>query len=382
MSAPHRFFEVLLHFVQHFPFLGLFLLLTIEEAGVPLPLPGDVLLVFAGTHAPERSPWYSLLVVGTATAAVFVGSSLLYFLMRRGGRPLLQRVGRYLHLHSRRLERVERFFRQRGHLAIFVGRLIPGMRIPTTVLVGLVGVPYREYAVIAALTAMIWSAGYFWLGVLLGHHGRLLVARIGEIDDIPKWLLVLSTLLILGGMGASLWHLRRRGQSGRRLPDTLSLLEPVDQTDGQEVDRMDLRQLLEAEPFLGYLGLEVIEAQAGQVLLRLPLRREVSNHIGSIHGGAQYALGEATAIALAATLFPEQISLLDLLTAHADIAYQRPARGDLTARAELSAEACERLRAEFGEQGHGRFSVAVEVADAEGEVATTLTVECVVRLRG
>lgn len=123
---------------------------------------------------------------------------------------------------------------------------------------------------------------------------------------------------------------------------------------------MDLERLLEAEAFLGYLRLEVVAAQAGTVVaLRPRLRRDVSNHAGSMHGGAQYALGEATAIALAATLFPEEIEQLELLTANATITYLRPARGDLTARAALSAEEGECVRAELSEQGRVRFPVRV-----------------------
>jgi uncharacterized protein (TIGR00369 family) len=144
---------------------------------------------------------------------------------------------------------------------------------------------------------------------------------------------------------------------------------------------MDMQRLMEAEPFLGYLGLEVIEARAGAAVLRLPLRREVTNHAASIHGGAQYALGEATAIALAAALFPEQVTRLDLLTAHASIAYRHPAHGDLTARAILPAEECERIRLEFGEHGWVRFPVTVALTDADDTVATSLIVECAVRLR-
>lgn len=144
---------------------------------------------------------------------------------------------------------------------------------------------------------------------------------------------------------------------------------------------MDMRRLLEAEPFLGHLGLEVLEAREGEAVLRLALRRDVSNHAGMVHGGAQYALGEATAIALAATLFAEQVADLDLVTATASIAYQRPARGDLTAHATLSSEEYERIRAELGAQGRVRFPVAVALADAGGVVATTLSVECAVRRR-
>ncbi len=216
MPELRALFHLLLQFVQAFPLPGLFVLLTIEEAGVPLPLPGDVLLVLAGAHAQERSPWYSVLVMGTATVAVFVGSSLLYTVMRRGGRPLLQRSGLFRHLNPARLERVERFFDRHGRLAIFVGRLIPGMRIPTTVLVGLAGRPYREYAVLTALTAAIWSAGYFWLGVLLGRNGRVLAAILEEMDDVPRGLLVVGVLVALAVVGVSLWQRRRR--QGRRVP--------------------------------------------------------------------------------------------------------------------------------------------------------------------
>ncbi|MGZ3602815.1 MAG: PaaI family thioesterase [Ktedonobacterales bacterium] len=56
---------------------------------------------------------------------------------------------------------------------------------------------------------------------------------------------------------------------------------------------MDFSQLLDAEPFLGYLGMQIVEAKVDGVVLRLPLRRELTNHAGMIHGGAQYCLGEA-----------------------------------------------------------------------------------------
>ena len=143
----------------------------------------------------------------------------------------------------------------------------------------------------------------------------------------------------------------------------------------------DMRHLLEAEPFLGYLGLEVVEARMGAVILRLPLRREVSNHAASVHGGAQYALGEATASALAATLFPERIDQVSLLTASASITYHRLAHGDLTAHAELPADEYEHIRTEFDVRGRVRFSASVALTDADGGVTTTLVVACAARLR-
>ena len=148
---------------------------------------------------------------------------------------------------------------------------------------------------------------------------------------------------------------------------------------------MDMRRLLETEPFLVYLGLEVLQAQPGAVALRLPLRREVANHLGMVHGGAQYALGEATAIALAATVFAEQVGELELLSANATITYHRPSHGDLIARSSLPPDERDRVRTTLGERGRVRFPISVALHDGDGDdggmPATTLNVECAVRLR-
>jgi uncharacterized protein (TIGR00369 family) len=148
------------------------------------------------------------------------------------------------------------------------------------------------------------------------------------------------------------------------------------------MDTVDMQRLMNTtEPFLTYMGFEVVETSQGLAAVRLPLRREVTNHAGSAHGGAQYALGEATAIAVAATHFPAEFAQLDLLTANATITYQRLAQGDITARGALSAEAAERIQADFVKSGRVRFPATVEIADETGAIATTLTVECVVRRR-
>ena len=139
-----------------------------------------------------------------------------------------------------------------------------------------------------------------------------------------------------------------------------------------------LQTLLQTEPFLVYLGLEVVNWEAQAVALRMPLRQELTNHLGMLHGGAQYCLGEATAIALAATLVSDQRESVNLLTANASITYQRPAQGELIGRASIAAEEQSRLRAIFDAKGRVRVPVAVELTDATGQVVTMLAVECVV----
>lgn len=211
LSWLHDLAQLLLHFFQTHQLPTLFALLVVEEAGVPIPIPGDTLIMLAGAQSHAKTVSESVAVLLVSTLAVFLGSSLLYAVMRRGGRPLLARYGKLFHLSPQRLERMERWFRRRGRVALVVGRLVPGLRIPTTAMAGLTAVPYPEYAITAAIAAALWSGGYFWLGLLLGREGPWLLAVAADLlDDLPKWLLVLGAFAVSAGAGTGIWHLRRR----------------------------------------------------------------------------------------------------------------------------------------------------------------------------
>jgi membrane protein DedA with SNARE-associated domain len=213
MSFFHHLAHLLLSLFGGHEFEALFGLLTIEEAGVPLPVPGDMLVMFAGEHH-RHSLGYDLAVIAIVTAAVFAGSSLLYYVARCGGRPLVERLTRYMHVHPRRLERMERWFRRHGPASILAGRLIPGLRVPTTVMAGLSDVPYRVYAPTAAVAALLWAAIYFWLGVVIHHEIRNIAALVTGLldlvsDALSLWILVSVRFFLLLGL-AGTWHVHRR----------------------------------------------------------------------------------------------------------------------------------------------------------------------------
>ncbi len=211
------------HFVLHllhvYGVYALFALLVVEEAGVPLPAPGDTLIALAGAQ-PHRTLPYTIEVLGLCSLAVFIGSSALYWVMRLGGRGFLNRYGRLLHINQQRLDRMESWIVQRGTLGIIIGRLIPGLRVPTTVMCGLSGVPYRVYAPSAALAGLIWSAFYFMLGAVLQRRMSLLTSyTVGLLDTVGDSTLLTAlsaALLLVFALGAwgiyRRWRVRRPGQ--------------------------------------------------------------------------------------------------------------------------------------------------------------------------
>jgi len=191
--------------------LGLFLFLMVEEAGVPLWfIPGDALLMAAGAHS-GNTPATVLRILLAATSGAFVGSTALYTIVRRGGRPVLDRYGRFLHLNEKRITTLEGWLGRYGPLAIVAGRLIPGLRTPTTVMSGLFEVPYRVFAPSTALAALLWASLYFFAGSLLAAQWQNLVALVaGEADDIAEIAVVVVLLTI--GIGALVRAWRRSPQ--------------------------------------------------------------------------------------------------------------------------------------------------------------------------
>ncbi len=185
----------------------LFVMLTIEEAGIPIPIAGDYLIALAGAR-PHQSLGYAAIIIGIASAAVLLGSSLLFAIARRQGRPLLEKYGKFILLEPHKVQRMEQWFSRYGPAVLIAGRLIPGLRIPTTVMAGLSTISYRRFLLFNAIAAILWSGLYFWLGSVLGREWRRIVIPLtGFLDDIPRWLLVDAVIIVVAIV---LWQQRKR----------------------------------------------------------------------------------------------------------------------------------------------------------------------------
>ena len=131
-------------FLEHHGLLAAFVLILIEEAGVPVPVPGDLFMLLLGVQAKQGHVqlWQALLVMELAT---LIGASFLYTVARAAGRPLVYRYGRFIRLDPGRLDQAEGWLTRHGWRAILVGRLIPGLRILTTIACGVLAVPRRTF---------------------------------------------------------------------------------------------------------------------------------------------------------------------------------------------------------------------------------------------
>jgi membrane protein DedA with SNARE-associated domain len=185
--------------LQHGVLAG-FVYLALEEAGLPIPIPGDFLMLALGARARQGGIvlWQ---VIAAMEAGTVLGSSMLYVLARHGGRGLVERFGPLVGAGPAKLAGAERQLQRHGAIAVVLGRLLPGLRVLTAIACGIFRVPYRVFLPAMALGSLIYIVGYTMLGYLAGPAVlglfEALHLPIGLIGSGGPLLLVLAGLILI-----------------------------------------------------------------------------------------------------------------------------------------------------------------------------------------
>lgn len=147
--------------------------MVLESACIPIP--SEVTMVFGGAlvTAPFLAPEQQLdlwLVALAGTAGNIVGSWLAYWAGYAGGRPLIDRWGRFLLIRPHEVDRAHDWFERYGEAAVFGGRLLPVVRTFISLPAGVVRMRFARFTVYTALGCLPWSLLLAWLGYLLGER--------------------------------------------------------------------------------------------------------------------------------------------------------------------------------------------------------------------
>jgi membrane protein DedA with SNARE-associated domain len=186
------------------------LMLLAKEAGIPIPIPGDVLMLGVAARA-ASGQWNLLAVIVACEGAMLVGGTIQYLLARGPGRRLITRAGRYVGLTPGRLERVAGTLRRGGGLAVAAGLVTPGVRAATIAASGLSDLPFRTFfpALVAGDTV------FFLLHVAIGYAGGQGLAAVSHGRHLATGAVLLIVLGVLALLGLGVW-LALRWRAGRR----------------------------------------------------------------------------------------------------------------------------------------------------------------------
>lgn len=155
------------HFLERHTDFAIFLILFLEDLGIPMPIPADVVVVYAGFRLSQHTI-NPFLAITLMIVAVNLAATILFTVVRRGGRPLVDRYGHYIHLNAERLARAEGWLKRHGVLAIIIGRTLPGIRLATVIACGLFKVPYRTFLPAQFVGVTIYLVFFLLIGYVLG----------------------------------------------------------------------------------------------------------------------------------------------------------------------------------------------------------------------
>jgi membrane protein DedA with SNARE-associated domain len=155
-------------------YLGVTIAMAIESAMIPLP--SELILPYAGFLVSDPSQieplthggWSFWIVVIVATIGNTIGSLISYAIGAWGGRPFLERWGRYLLIREHEIELAEHFFDRYGSATAFFSRLLPIVRTFISFPAGVARMPLGRFVAYSTAGAFIWSTVLVYAGTVLG----------------------------------------------------------------------------------------------------------------------------------------------------------------------------------------------------------------------
>jgi membrane protein DedA with SNARE-associated domain len=146
-------------------YLGVVVLMAIESACIPLP--SEVVMPFAGYLV--FTGRFDLFAAATAGAiGCNLGSTVAYYVAVYGGRPVIERWGRYVLIRTHDLDRAEQLFDRYGSIMVFVGRLLPVIRTFIAFPAGLARMRMLPFQVYTFIGSWIWCFALTYVGFILG----------------------------------------------------------------------------------------------------------------------------------------------------------------------------------------------------------------------
>jgi membrane protein DedA with SNARE-associated domain len=146
---------------------AVFFLMILESAC--LPVPSEVIMLFAGYLVSI----HSMSLVGAVAAGVagnIVGSWIAWAVGMSGGRILLERHGRYVHITPERLDMADRWFERRGERIVLIARCLPIIRTFISLPAGVARMPFWRFTIYTALGCVPWVLALTLVGVQVGSH--------------------------------------------------------------------------------------------------------------------------------------------------------------------------------------------------------------------
>jgi hypothetical protein len=164
--------DFIVHFLLDWGYIALFICMALENMNIPIP--SEIILGFAGFLVSQHIFDFTTATI-VSTIAGLVGSLLSYYMGLKGGRNLMLRHTAKGGLGAKKLSLAKNWFEKYGGLAVFTGRLLPGIRTFISLPAGIAKYPIKKFIIYTLLGTIPWTIFLIYMGDFLGENWTLLI---------------------------------------------------------------------------------------------------------------------------------------------------------------------------------------------------------------
>ena len=184
--------ELIISFLSEWGYSALFVTMALENMNVPIP--SEIILGFAGFLVSQQifSFWPTVIV---ATIAGVVGSLLSYWIGATSGRLFLLKIAEKNSFTNKKLQMADAWFKKYGGLAVFTGRLLPGIRTFISLPAGISHYPLVQFVIYTIIGTIPWTLMLIYIGDLLGENWHELLNYKLELALFSIGVLIIALVL-------------------------------------------------------------------------------------------------------------------------------------------------------------------------------------------
>lgn len=158
---------------------GIFLLMFVESCGIPMP--SEVIMPFSGfLVADGKLNFWVVVFIGAF--GNLIGSLLAYWIGLKGGRPFIEKYGKFILISKHDLDLADSWFKRFGQWTVFFGRLLPVIRTYISFPAGIAEMNITKFSFFTFIGAFPWCVLFTWLGVKMGNNWELIREKLHNFD--------------------------------------------------------------------------------------------------------------------------------------------------------------------------------------------------------
>jgi membrane protein DedA with SNARE-associated domain len=177
------------------------------------PIPSEVIFPLVGFTAYSKALGIENALGMAAVGALgsTVGAVLIYFVSMKVGRAAILRFGKRVRIGEPELEKAERWFAKYGSVAVFTGRMVPGIREIISIPAGIGGMNFPKFLAFTYSGSLVWSIALTLVGYYLGEAWATFSDQVSSAFSVASVAIIAAVIGIVG-----LWYVRRKKKNSQK----------------------------------------------------------------------------------------------------------------------------------------------------------------------